>query len=85
MTIDKRLKEIRTVNKLSQNELSAMCGIPASIISLYENGRRKPSADNLFKLCSSMNVSSDYVLGLPKAYLDVNSAKIREITKILNW
>lgn len=60
--INKRLKIAREQKEITQNELSQISGIPASIISLFEKGHRKPSFNNLVKLCKALEVSSDYLL-----------------------
>jgi transcriptional regulator with XRE-family HTH domain len=62
--MDKQLRLILAERKISQNKLSQLTGIPASTISLFVTGARKPSFDNLKKLCEALGVSADYLLGI---------------------
>ncbi len=58
-----RLKAARDRRKLSQSQLAERARLPASSISHFEGGGRKPSFDNLSRLASALNVSTDYLLG----------------------
>ena len=81
-----RLKEVREKQNITQNELSNMTLIPASVISMYECNRRQPSIDNLIMLCRALIVSSDYLLELEdQNFKDADKInKYNEIEKILN-
>jgi transcriptional regulator with XRE-family HTH domain len=59
-----RLKAARVLRDITQKELSNTCGIDASQIANFELGNRNPSLNNLKKLCESLNVSADYLLGI---------------------
>ncbi len=68
-----RLRATREKRKLEQIELSSLCGIPATSISHFEAGRRKPSLVNLRNLADALEVSIDYLLGRtdnPVAHVD---------------
>jgi transcriptional regulator with XRE-family HTH domain len=58
-----RLRSAREVRGLSQSELAAKAGLPASSISHFEAGSRKPSFDNLRRLAMALEASTDYLLG----------------------
>ena len=58
-----RLKVAREAKNLTQAELAGKTGLPASSISLFEKGPRKPSFDNLRVLASALDVTTDYLLG----------------------
>ena len=58
-----RLREVRERGGLEQAELSVLSGIPATSISHFEAGRRKPSLVNLRNLADALKVSVDYLLG----------------------
>lgn len=65
-----RLKTIRAVRNLTQNELAEKSGLPTSSIAQFETRARKPSFDTLRKLSKALDVSTDYLLGTadePKA------------------
>ena len=48
---------------MSQAELAKATGLPPSSIAHFEGGARKPSFDNLRKLATALNVTTDYLLG----------------------
>jgi transcriptional regulator with XRE-family HTH domain len=58
-----RLKAARELRKLSQAELAAKASLPPSSVSHFESGARKPSFDNLRRLASALDVTTDYLLG----------------------
>ena len=58
-----RLRETRSLRGLGQVELGELAKIPATSISHFESGKRKPSLDNLRKLADALQVSIDYLLG----------------------
>tara|TARA_R110000823_G_scaffold47903_1_gene121737 strand:- start:6431 stop:6772 length:342 start_codon:yes stop_codon:yes gene_type:complete len=59
----KRLVDTRKRRELSQEGLAKMAGLPATAISHFESGGRKPSFDNLRKLADALEVSIDYLMG----------------------
>lgn len=58
-----RLRAARDRRQLNQSQLAEKARLPASSISHFESGARKPSFDNLSRLASALNVSTDYLLG----------------------
>ena len=65
-----RLKSIRALRNLTQNELSERSGLPTSSIAQFETNARKPSFNTLRRLSMALEVSTDYLLGIvdePKA------------------
>lgn len=58
-----RLRDTRERRNLEQSALSAISGIPATSISHFEAGRRKPSLVNLRNLADALEVSIDYLVG----------------------
>lgn len=67
----KRLKEIRTQRKMTQQDIAEKTGIPSTSISHIEAGSRKPSLENFYKLIVVLNVSGDYLLGRTEQYSDL--------------
>lgn len=59
----KTLRELRESRRLKQRELAKAIYISPSAISQYENGRTRPSRDNLETIAKYFNVSTDYLLG----------------------
>jgi len=58
-----RLETARKLRGLSQTQLATNAGLPASSVSHFEAGGRKPSFDNLKRLATALNVTTDYLLG----------------------
>lgn len=61
---EKRLKEIRTENKLSQKKLADILMTTNSSICDWECGRSEPCQDMLIKIAKYFHVSTDFLLGL---------------------
>lgn len=73
-----RLRATRDKRNLEQSELASISGIPATSISHFEAGRRKPNLVNLRNLADALEVSIDYLVGRtdnPTAH--INSAAFR--------
>jgi transcriptional regulator with XRE-family HTH domain len=58
-----RLKHARDLRGLSQTQLATNAALPASSVSHFESGARKPSFDNLKRLAGALSVTTDYLLG----------------------
>ena len=61
--LGQRLKEVRQLMHLSQEEFGAILGAGKSYISSVEHGKSKLSLESLVKLLMNYNVSIDYLLG----------------------
>ncbi|MCZ8216057.1 MAG: helix-turn-helix transcriptional regulator [Cyclobacteriaceae bacterium] len=59
-----RLKLIRKEKGLTAYQLGKKTGISESAIRKYENSESAPSHEIIFKLCTYLNISSDYLIGL---------------------
>lgn len=62
--LGEKLKAVRKSNNLTQKNLSEKVGVKTRTIASYEQGSAYPSLEIFGKLCDSLNVSSDYLLGL---------------------
>lgn len=62
--VAERIKELRQDEKLSLIDLGKIIGVSAIAISRWENQKRIPTIDNLFKLAQYFKVSVDYLVGL---------------------
>ena len=60
------LKELMEKQKLSQTALAKMIGIKQSQVCEWLKGKSKPGYDNLKAICTALNVSGDYLLGIKK-------------------
>ena len=57
MTSGQKIKKLRQSRNLSQKELGIMSGLSEPAIRNYELGNRTPSAQQLEKIASALNVS----------------------------
>ncbi len=62
--IAKRIKEIRTENKLTQAQFGERLSVSQDNVSLWENGKSFPTVEHVITICVTFSVSSDYLLGL---------------------
>ena len=61
-----RLRELRELHKLSQEQLGKKVDRSKSVISNYENNIKIPSVDILTKMACIFHVSLDYLVGIDK-------------------
>ena len=66
MTYFERLRQLREDKDLSQADLAAILGTTRHQISKYETGQQEMTVGKLVAICRALNVSADYLLGLPK-------------------
>lgn len=63
----KRLKEARSLMKLTQQELAKMAGVSSMMISAYENpdstNGKNPAISNIIALSNVLGVSIDWLCG----------------------
>jgi transcriptional regulator with XRE-family HTH domain len=64
-----KIRYLRLKNNLTSRELSKALNISESSISLYENGKRKPSIELIIKVADYFNVTTDFLLGVSDNYL----------------
>ncbi len=62
-----KLKELRELKKLSQDELSKIIGVSQKTYSNYEKHTTEPNINTLIKLANFFDVTIDYLLGRPFA------------------
>ena len=59
-----RLKELRIDRKLTQKQLAHILQTNNSSVCDWECGRTEPNIDMIVKLCTFLETSADYLLGL---------------------
>ena len=62
-TIGNKINSLRKQHNMTQDELGAKITATKSMISLWENGRRKVDTVNLQRIANVFNVTTDYLLG----------------------
>jgi len=61
-SIAERIKKLRKLNNLSQDDVAKYLEINRSVISLYESGDTVPPTMSIIKLAKLFNVTTDYIL-----------------------
>lgn len=59
----KRLKKLRKDHGLTQEQMGTIINVKKGTISYYENGRNRPSIEDLSKFADHLNISLDYFVG----------------------
>lgn len=62
------LRELRTVKKLSQKEVAAHLGIPATTYNTYESGRTEPPIEILVRLSHLYQMPIDVIVQRDRTY-----------------
>lgn len=75
-----RIRELRNEQGLTLRELEQKVGIKYNTLSLYENEKRKPSAESAEKLARFFNVDTLYLLGHTNIRVNEIDALERKIT-----
>ena len=58
--IGQKIKELRTINHISQSQLAERLNLSDSMFSSYERGTRTPSLMVLYQIAELFNVNPDY-------------------------
>ncbi len=61
--MNERIRQLRTMQGMTQAELAGKLGVSASAVGMYEQGRREPDSAVLKKMAAVFHVSVDYLLG----------------------
>ena len=59
-----KLKELRVMRNLTQQEVADTLGIDRRQYSRYETGRNEIPLRHIKKICVAYNISADWMLGL---------------------
>lgn len=63
MAVSDRLKELRALKGITQEELAKIVGLKRSAIGMYESGRRRPDYETLELFADFYNVDMNYIMG----------------------
>lgn len=74
------LKAARRKRGMTQAQLADTLNISASTVGMYEQGRREPDNMLLSKICITLNVSTDHLLGFDK----LKDSTKREVDEVIN-
>ena len=64
----KRLKELRKANGYTIEQFAEAVGISKSTVGYYENNNRMPDIEILSRIADVLNVSADYLTGIPATH-----------------
>ena len=59
-----RIRELRKIIGLTQTQLAKQIKTTQDTVSLWERGKSYPNVESIILLCTTFNVSADYLLGL---------------------
>jgi transcriptional regulator with XRE-family HTH domain len=58
-----RIRESRNRKGMTQKDLASLLGVTDAAIGMWENGRRKPDAEDIKRMANIFGVTTDYLLG----------------------
>ena len=79
------LRRIRDRAGLSQVELARRVGIPASVLSAYEHGKRQPGADIFLELIRAADFEPAYVRRVDDRVQGRRLAEVLELAEALPY
>lgn len=66
MQYNKKLRQLREDNDLTQTKIAKLLNVSQITYSQYERGVRGLPIEHLKTLCLYYGIKSDYILGIPK-------------------
>lgn len=82
-SLGSRLRQLRTMKKLRQEQVANLISVNKKAVSAYENDARQPSYDILIRFANLYRVSTDYLLGCTSnKTLDVTGLTVKELALI---
>ncbi len=73
--IGERIKEIRELNGISQQDLAASCNFEKSNLSRIEAGRSNITVATLFKISQALNTTISDIVNVENNQINPSSAK----------
>jgi len=80
MTIGEKIIHLRSVNKISQDELARKLNVTRQAISKWESDETNPSIEKILELCSLFNITSDELINNK---IIINKSNKKEINNLL--
>jgi len=77
-----KIAEARKDKKLSQRDLAKVLGVAKSTVGGYEAGSRNPDPETLLRIAEILDVSTDYLLGHKKEWIDTLSPELQRFVII---
>lgn len=63
MSLGDKIRELRERRHISQKELGEAIGVSDVMVSMYEQGKKRPSLDTVIAIADYFAISSDNLLG----------------------
>ena len=62
LTVGLRIREVREMLNMTREQFSEKCDISCSFLGAVENGKKAITSKTLYKICSALNISADYII-----------------------
>jgi transcriptional regulator with XRE-family HTH domain len=62
LTVGLRIREVREAFHMTRAAFSEKCDLSESFLAAVESGKKSVTSKTLYKICSTMNVSADYLI-----------------------
>lgn len=62
LTVGLRIREVRELLNMTREQFSEICDISSSFLSAVESGKKSVTSRTLYKICTSVNISADYII-----------------------
>lgn len=62
VTVGRRIRGMRESGKMTRSEFGKKCGISESFLAAVEGGKKSITTHTLYKICTSLDVSADYLI-----------------------
>lgn len=82
--ISSRLKELKKIKNLKQDDLMNVTGTSRATISNYEQGKVKPPVEFLMKISKAYNISLDWLCGLSDTANGVEYTTYADLWECIN-
>lgn len=81
----KRLRQLRKLNKMSQEKLAEKANLSLTYISNIERAEQNPTLTSLEKIAKAFNITLAELLSFPddKKIMDANSEDINKVIELL--
>lgn len=83
--LPERMKELRKMHRMTQEELAVQIGVSLGAIKYWEQGRGEPNVAALVSMAVLFNVSLDYLVGRsPIRELVVDDNQTKKLIEVVN-
>lgn len=83
VVIAEKIKTLRVKQNLTQSDIAKKLGITRSSVNAWEMGISTPSTQYIVELALLFNVSSDYLLNIPRtSTINIDGLSEREVSTI---